>query len=364
MSAKHRQPMLCRWPSTIWDVARVAGVSVGTVSKALNGRGQLREETRSLVQSAAERLNFQPNNLAQCLLRKRSFTVGLISTDSHGRFSMPLLRGIEDALEAVGISVFLCTAADDLARERQHVSSLLAKRVDVIIVTGRRTDRRRPLDLGRSRVPLIYAFAQVADPNAACLLPDDLGGARLAGEHLTRLGRARIAHVTGPPRFEAVRQRRKGFRQALEKEAIAWRPDRVLAGSWSEAWGHEAVEQLLRGRPTVDAIFCGSDQIARGVVDALRERGARVPEDIAVVGFDNWQIIAAATRPPLTTIDMNLHELGRQAGSRMLRMINDGTTQPGVVRLPCRLIVRQSCGALFAGFAQAAAAVVPRRAAQ
>jgi hypothetical protein len=115
--------------------------------------GALREETRTLVQSAAERLNFRPNNLAQCLLRKRSFTVGLISTDSHGRFSIPLLQGIEDALEAARISVFLCTAADDLAREHQHVSSLLAKRVDGIIVTGRRTDRRPPLDLGRSRVP-------------------------------------------------------------------------------------------------------------------------------------------------------------------------------------------------------------------
>src|SRR5262249_46812642 len=364
MAAKHDRHMLLRWPSTIWDVARVAGVSVSTVSKALNGRGQLREETRSLVQSAAERLNFRPNNLAQSLLRKRSFTVGLISTDSHGRFSIPLLEGIEDALEAARISVFLCTAADNLARERQHVSSLLAKQVDGIIVTGRRTDLRPPLDLAGFRAPLLYAFAQVADPGAVCLLPDDLGGARLAGEHLTRLGRTRIAHVTGPPRFEAVRQRRKGLRQALEREGIAWRPDRVLAGTWSEAWGHEAVERLLRVRPCIDAIFCGSDQIARGVVDALRERGVNVPEDVAVVGFDNWQIIAAATRPPLTTIDMNLHELGGQAGSRMLAMINDGKMQAGVVRLPCRLVVRRSCGALLAGLAQEAAAVVPGRAVQ
>jgi LacI family transcriptional regulator len=112
-----------------------------------------------------------------------------------------------------------------------------------------------------------------------------------------------------------------------------------------------------------DAVFCGSDQIARGLVDALRERGVSVPEDIAVVGFDNSEIIAAATRPPLTTIDMNLHELGRQAGSRMLAMTNDGNLQR-VVRLPCRLVVRQSCGGLFAGFAQEAAAAVSGRAMQ
>src|SRR5262249_22023246 len=179
MTAKLDHPTIRRAPSTIHDVARAAGVSVSTVSKALNGRGQLRPETRSIVQSAAARLRFQPNDLAQSLLRKRSFTVGLISTDSYGRFSIPVLEGIESALEAARIALFLCSAADDPARERHHVRSLLAKRVDGIIVTGRRTDPRQPLDLGGAAVPIIYAFAQVEDPRALCLLPDDLGGARL-----------------------------------------------------------------------------------------------------------------------------------------------------------------------------------------
>lgn len=331
-------------PATIWDVAHAAGVSVGTVSKALNGRGQLREETRSLVRSAAERLGFRPNDLAQSLLRKRSFTVGLISTDAYGRFSIPVLEGIESALEPARISVFLCSAADDPAREQQHIDSLMAKRVDGIIVTGRRTDKRAPLALGAAAVPVLYAFAQVADRNALCLIPDDFGGAELAGKHLIDLGRKRIAHVTGPEDFEAVRQRRDGFRRALKNHGHAWQPDRILVGQWSEAWGREAAARLLALSERVDAIFCGSDQIARGVVDGLHDRGVGVPDDIAVVGFDNWEIIAAATRPPLTTIDMNLRELGRQAGLRLLAMI-DGETESGVVRLPCRLVVRQSCGA-------------------
>ena len=332
-------------PATIWDVADAAGVSVGTVSKALNGRGQLREETRTLVRSAAARLGFRPNDLAQSLLRKRSFTVGLISTDAYGRFSIPVLEGIESALEPARISVFLCSAADDPAREQQHIDSLMAKRVDGIIVTGRRTDKRAPLALGNAAVPVLYAFAQVADRNALCLVPDDFGGAQLAGEHLINLGRKRIAHVTGPEDFEAVRQRRDGFRRALRKHGHAWRPERVLVGQWSEAWGREAVARLLALPERVDAIFCGSDQIARGVVDGLRDRGVSVPDDIAVVGFDNWEIIAAATRPPLTTVDMNLRELGRQAGLRLLAMIDGESGAPGVARLPCRLVVRQSCGA-------------------
>jgi LacI family transcriptional regulator len=331
---------------TIRDVARAAGVSVGTVSKALNGGGQLREETRTTVRVAAERLGFRPNDLAQSLLRKRTFTVGLISTDSYGRFSIPVLEGIESALEPARISVFLCRA-DDPLRERRHVESLLAKRVDGIIVTGRRTDRRPPIDLRGASVPVVYAFAQVADARALCLLPDDRGGARLAVEHLIAQGRRRIAHVTGPLDFEAVRKRRQGYRDALEAAGLGARPGTVRAGTWSEAFGREAAKQLTARRPAIDAIFCGSDQIARGVVDCLRETGVGVPDDIAVVGFDNWDVIAAATRPPITTIDMNLHELGRQAGLRLLAMV-DGARASGVERLPCRLVIRQSCGAIGA----------------
>jgi LacI family transcriptional regulator len=335
--------VVAKSPVTIRDVARLAGVSVGTVSKALNGYGQLRDETREAVRSAAERLGFRPNDLAQSLLRKRSFTVGLISTDSYGRFSIPVLEGIESALEPARLSVFLCRA-DDPVRERRHVDSLLAKRVDGIIVTGRRTDRRSPVDLGDAPVPVVYAFAQVADPRALCLLPDDRGGARLAVGHLIGLGRRRIAHVTGPVDFEAVRKRRQGFRDALATAGLRSRADHVLTGAWSEAFGREAAQHLAGLRPAIDAIFCGSDQIARGVIDSLRETGVRVPDDVAVVGFDNWDVIAAATRPPITTVDMNLHELGRQAGLRLLDMI-DGQCPSGVECLPCRLVVRQSCGA-------------------
>ena len=119
-----------------------------------------------------------------------------------------------------------------------------------------------------------------------------------------------------------------------------------LSGPWSEAWGREAVAACWpASRPTIDAIFCGSDQIARGVVDALRERGVRVPDDIAVVGFDNWQIIAAATRPPLTTVDMNLHELGRQAGLRLLDMIDGTRRNAASCACPAVWSCAQSCGA-------------------
>jgi LacI family transcriptional regulator len=328
---------------TIRDVAKAAGVSVGTVSKALNNSGQLREETRAAVRSVAERLRFRPNEMARNLSSQGLFTVGLISIDRQGRFSIPVLEGIEDALDAAKISVFLCNTAGDPARERQHVHSLLAKRVDGIIVTGGRAVPRAALDLEGEAVPVIYAFARVDSGDSLCLLPDDRGGGRLAGEHLAKLGRRRIAHISGPGNEDSARHRREGFVAALHEHGIALSDGAILHGSWSEAWGHEAVARLVASGRKLDAIFCGSDVIARGVVDALRDRGIKVPDDMAIIGFDNWEVIASATRPPLTTIDMNLHELGRQAGLMLLELGGKHPT-PGVTRLPCSLVIRESCG--------------------
>ncbi len=328
---------------TIRDIAKVAGVSVGTASKALNGQGQLRDETRARVRRVATDLGFRPNDLMQSVLRQKSFTVGLISTDSYGRFSIPLMEGIEDALGAARFSVFLCNSADDPARERQHIESLLSKRVDGIIVTSRRTDPRDAIILGAVGVPVLYAYTQVQNPDALCLLPDDAHGGQLATEHLIQTGRTRIVHITGPEKFLAVRERRSGFERTMLAHGLKVPKYSVLHGPWSEAWGFEAVTGLLERKRQLDAIFCGSDQIARGTMDALREYGVRVPEDIAVVGYDNWEIIAAATRPSLTTVDMNIHKLGRLAGVKLLELI-DGRQDSGIQRLPPRLVIRASSG--------------------
>jgi LacI family transcriptional regulator len=176
-------------------------------------------------------------------------------------------------------------------------------------------------------------------------VPDDEGGDALAVEHLIKIGRKRIAHITGPERLEAFRLRREGFRKALASHGLVEPKNGYLPGVWSEDWGREAVARLFgssRGAP--DALFCGNDQIARGSADELRERGIAVPDSVSIVGFDNWAIVAEATRPPLTSIDMNLKELGHEAARRLIDMI-DGKRLRGVRRLPCSLVVRESSGA-------------------
>ena len=331
--------------STIRDVARLAGVSIGTASKALNANGRLSAETRAKVLRIAQAIDYRPNTLAQSLHRARSMTVGILSTDSFGRFTFPIVEALERRLFDHGIAVFMCNATDDPARERRHIDQLIGKRVDGLVVTARRADRRKPINDVARGLPVVYVFSQVENPDTLCLLPDDEGGAKLAVRHLATLGARRIAHVTGPERFEAVRLRQKGWREALGECGLQARAFDCVSGRWSEAWGREAVSDLFAGRGAKpDALFCGNDQIARGAIEALRERGLTVPQDVAVVGFDNWEVMAEAARPPLTSVDMNLAALGREAGAALLEMIA-GRKVVGVRRLPCSLVLRGSCGA-------------------
>jgi LacI family transcriptional regulator len=325
---------------TITDVARLAGVSPGTASKALNGRGGISSETADRVRQAADRLGYQPNALARGLLTGRSFTVGLITTDSFGRFSIPVMQGAEDALGPGRISVFLCDSRDDRIREQHYLRTLLERRVDGIIVTGRRQDAREPIGQGLP-VPVVYAMTHSTDPDDLSLIPDDEDGGALAVRHLLSTGRTRIGHVTGPQRFKAAVLRATGAQKALAAAGLELAGGEPLYGEWTEEWGRQATDMLLRSHADLDAIFCGNDQIARGVADAAREAGRRVPDDLALVGFDNWEVIAAYCRPPLTTVDMNLRELGRAAGERLLAAI-EGRPSSGLQLLPCSLVVRES----------------------
>ena len=327
---------------TIRDVAIAAGVSIGTVSKALNNSGTLRQETRDRIIRLAGELGFRPNDLAQSLLRGQSFTVGLISNDSFGRFTLPIMEGLERELADRRIGIFMCNATDDPERERQHIEQLMSKRVDGLIFTARRADRRPAIGVPLGDLPTLFVFSHGVEETSFCLVPDDAQGARLATDHLARAGRRRIAHVTGPERFEAVRLRRDGWRAGLAAAGLAEAPGDYRSGPWSEAWGRSAAAQLFSDagdRP--DAVFAGNDQIARGLLDGLRDLGLRVPEDVAVVGFDNWDVMVEGARPRLSSVDMNLYALGQEAGRRIMRMIG-GEGFHGVLRLPCTLAVRES----------------------
>ena len=211
--------------ATLTDVARLAGVSVATASKALNGRSQVRAETRQRVVEAAERLSFRPNQLARGLLAGRTGTVGLLTSDLEGRFGIPILMGAEDAFGAGEVAVFLCDARGDAIREQHHVRALLGRRVDGLIVVGSRTDPRP--SLGRElSVPVVYAYAPSDDPADLSIVPDNVDAGRIAVQHLLTCGRTRIAHITGDPGYLAARDRADGPGRRWPKPVSPWSTSR------------------------------------------------------------------------------------------------------------------------------------------
>ncbi len=325
--------------ATIRDVAALAGVTAGTVSKALTGRGQVSAATRERIMAAVKEIDFRPNELARSVFERRSFTVGMITTDSFERFSVPVMLGAEDALGAGRISVFLCDSRDDPIRERHYIDVLMGRRVDGFIVTGRSSNKREPLAVERG-FPVVYALTPSSDPRDCSIVVDDRRIGETAGEHFLRAGRKSVAYVTGPEYFDAVRQRGEGLNAALAAAGTR-QTGQTYFGNWTEAWGRQAAQMLTRAHPEVDAIYCGSDLIGRGVVDGLRELGKSVPNDIAVIGTDNWQVIAAGSRPSLTTIDTQLARIGRIAAERLLDAIA-GKPHSGIEAVAGELVVRDS----------------------
>src|SRR5690606_40778957 len=221
------------------DVARLAGVSIATASKALNGREQVREETRQKVILAAEQLSFRPNVLARQLQQGRSGAVGLVPHDLEGRFSIPILLGAEDEAGTGEVSVLLCDARGDKLRERYHVQALLGRRVDGLIVVGARPDVRS--SLGRLPVPVVYAYAPSDDPEDMSEICDNVEAGRLVAEHLLARGRRRIAIVSGDESYGAARERVQGATEALAAAGLEPVGGRAVYGSWDEAWGRTAV---------------------------------------------------------------------------------------------------------------------------
>lgn len=335
---------------TIRDVAAAAGVSTTTASRALGDNGRMLPETRQRVREIAAEIGYRPNSMARGLKTQRSFTLGLLTSDTYGRFTLPIAAGLAVSVVDRGVSVLLAACQEDPELTQLNLEALQEKQVDGLVIAGRRIDRSLPVDLTATGLPTIHVMSACPE-GCVGFVPDDVGGGAEATRHLLQRGRRRIAYLTGPHGFEAARLREEGWQSALAEAGVEpW--GQAQYGTWSEAHGFETAARIFAKGVTAetpDAVFCGNDQIARGLIDGLTQLGIRVPEDVAVIGFDNWEIFAAATRPPLTSVDMSLFELGKQAGLTLLDMIDGKSIPAGVRRMPTRIVERQSCGTGGAG---------------
>lgn len=326
-------------PPRLADVAALAGVTVGTASKALTGSGALKLETRQRVLAAAERLNYRANTAARALTSGRSYTVGLLTSDSLGRFSVPVMLGAEDSLATGQMAILFCDARADPVREQHWLKTLVARNVDGIIVTSHRSDAR-PSISHLVPVPVVYAYSPSDDPDDTSVIMDDEHGGRLAGQHLAEVGRRRLLYIGGPSSYTASHLRLRGFASAIQVAGAELAGPPIFT-DWEEDGGRQAARIVTQRGDAFDGVFCANDQIARGFLGELQAQGRRVPEDVSIVGFDNWEAMTLATRPRLTSIDMNLKRVGEIAASRLLDLIA-GQPRRGQELVPTELIVRES----------------------
>lgn len=327
--------------ATITEVARLAGVSVTTASKAINGKNKVSDATRERVLAAARELNFHPSPIARSLHSGRSGTVGLVLVDSATlRFAIPVILGVEAELAEIDLSLILSDARGDFARVPEIALTLRRRKVDGLIIVG---DNNFPTPSVTDVVdgPVIYAHGETDRPDDLANVTDDQAGIALAVDHLAALGRRDIAHLSGPRGTRAASERATGFARAMAEHGLAPRGNPVF-GPWSQPWSRGAVADLLSEHPELDAIVCDSDQLAAGAIAAIKDTGRKVPDDIAITGYDNLQFFAEEFDPPLTSVDPNLEDLGAAAARRLFQVVDGEKVEPGLLLQHGSLVVRGS----------------------
>jgi len=329
---------------TIKDVAREAGVSVGTASQALRSSSVVREETRHRVVAVATRLRYQPSAPARSLITRRTHTVGLLISDIANPFFIRAVRAVEDVAQENGYNIILCNTDEDPVKETQYLRVLMEKRVDGIILATTAASRRAVREIRWQRIPLVLFDRELPRMATNLVKVDGVLGGRLATQYLLHLGHRQIGIIHGPLDRSTGIERLEGYLAALRAAGIRPVPALIQEGNFKQDSGHKLTKALLQVSPPPTALFCTNNLMTVGAIQALRELGVRIPSDLSLVGYDDmeWWTL---THPSLTTVGQPVYELGREAMRLLLAQIGrEKTPRPQRVILKPELIVRDSCG--------------------
>jgi len=330
---------------TIRDVARAAGVSTATAARALGGYGHASPAARRKVSESARQLGYRPNVVARALVSRATTTVGLVVGDIENPFFAAAARGLADVMDAHGYTVLLANADEDAGRERRAVDALRARQVDgMVVVPAPGASPEHLTELVSAGVPLVLLDRAVVGVAADSVLVRNVAGARAAVAHLAGLGHRRIGVVSDSPDITSSAERIQGYRQALRAAGIAPEPGLISIGGPTRDDGEAAALRLLDRPDRPTAVFTANNFMTVGALRAARSLALRIPEDVALVGFDDldWTTLV---QPPVTVVRQPVADLGRVAGERLLRRLDGDAGPPKRIRLDANLIVRGSCGA-------------------
>jgi len=319
---------------SIKDIARAAGVSHSTVSRALADSPLVKKETKQRICRLAQEMGYSPSAIARGLVTKRTQTIGLVVTTIADPFVAEIVRGVEETALDCGYNILLCNSNAQPQRELAAVSTLREKRVDGIIVSASRVgDLYLPL-LVETGVPIVLVNNEHSGRYVYSVVTDDESGGRLATEYLLDLGHTRIGYISGPEVHRSNINRLRGYRQAFQGRWIA-------SGDGGARGGEEGMARLLSLPAPPSAVFCYNDMTAIGALLTAHRLGWKVPDQVSVIGYDDIYF-AAYTNPALTTVEQRKYDMGSLAMQMMLDLLGGASSVENIL-LPARLIVRESC---------------------
>jgi DNA-binding LacI/PurR family transcriptional regulator len=322
---------------TIYDVAQLAGVSTATVSRALNGTGQVTPATRAAIEAAVAELGYRPNTIARSLVTKSTETIAFLLPDITNPFYAELVAGIQEYALSHDHTMLLCTTEGDAEREEQYLELLRSKQVDGALVDGLVLPPDRIARFVKDGFPIVCLDRDIAAKSIPVVQVDNRLGGRLATEHLLSLGHRHIAHVTGVRTLQISQDRLAGFRDAQTDPGLRL----TVEGDFTEAGGYEAMRDLIGTGVEFTAVFAANDLSALGVINALVESGRRVPRDVSVVGFDDLRL-SAYTSPPLTTVRQPAFEIAQRATEILIDLTRGKRIRKLRHLLEPELVVRRS----------------------
>lgn len=332
---------------TISQVAREAGVSTQTVSRVINNRPDVSPETRRRVQEVITRLGYQPNAIARSLVSRRTRTLGLITADFSDYFFTQVIAGAEAEGRQLGYFFMLGSTERNMQDEPEYIRLLTERQVEGILFARPSTepDDRHLVSLLRASVPVVTTAYHVPGEPLTVVDVDNVDGGRQATQCLIDAGHTRIGMITGTPHWKSVKDRSQGFRAALRAAGIPFHDSWVEAGDWSYESGYDAMQRLIARVPDLTAVFSQNDRMAIGAIRALRETGREVPEDVAIVGYDDIPV-ASYSHPPLTTMRQPMREVGAMATRLLIELIDNPDMERREYLMKTELVRRDSCGGL------------------
>lgn len=334
--------------ATIKDIAKELNVSTSTVSRALKDYPGISDETKRKVKELADRLNYRPNAVALSLRKSKSFTIGVIIPEVVHFFFSTVISGVEEVAHANGYNVILVQTNEKLSREKSSIETMLSNQIDGVLVSYSRetTDFSHFKKLMDLDFPIVFFDRKPDLENTVNVTVNDYQGAYDATRHLVSQGYTKIAHLAGPSNLAISKRRKEGYLKALEDAGLSARPEWIVecpSGSESESY-QIAMEIFKDASDRPDAIFAHHDIVAAGAMIAIKKLGLKIPEDVGVVGYSNWQF-SSMIDPPLSTVSQPGFSIGENATHLLLDMIagkEPGYQRPQDVMLDTELVIRKS----------------------